>query len=92
MRHLGKHEKGISRLEVALFGYYLLGNGLTYMIDEIITCFISIFFELFEVQLSLRLKKSKANPQTSFKPPTNSHPLSTAINAVESSVSSGVHT
>lgn len=31
-------------------------------------------------------------PQTSFKPPKNSHPLSTAINAVESSVSSQVHT
>jgi len=49
--------------QVALFGYYLLGNDLIYTIDEIITCLISIFFELFEVQLgqlSLHLKKSKA--------------------------------
>lgn len=63
MRPLGKHKKSTSRLEVALFGYYLLGNDLTYMIDEIIPCFISVFFELFKVQpgqLSLRLKKSKA--------------------------------
>jgi hypothetical protein len=86
------------------------------MIDEIITCLISIFFELFEVQLgttqsSPQEEQSKmkrlmlsllsilpstlairvTNPQTSFKSPTNSHPPSTAINAVESSVSSGVH-
>jgi hypothetical protein len=55
--------KVLLSFQVALFCYYLLGNDLIYTIDEIITSLISIFFELFEVQLgqlSLRLKKSKA--------------------------------
>ena len=79
--------------QVAPFGYYLLGNDLIYMIDEIIPCFISIFFELFEVQLgqlSLRLKKSKANETPlaipSLHPPFNPcHPRNKSPDILQAS-------